>query len=437
MTPAPKFEMDMIGREQTLFPILQPALTGIARIADEAPHADDGHLVEFRAMQVRSVLNKTESKRYLSLEYSINPYRGCEFGCRYCYARYAHGFLAPKETSAPGDGAVGTVPGNAAGPGEWVSGPVASESQCGEANGDPAISPESIWPKPPSHVRVDFSDPLNFERVIFLKQNAAWLLEQELRRLGPKLKDHEIALGTATDPWQPIERRAQITRSILEVFARREGYRLGIVTKSNLILRDLDLLVAIARRNTLVVHITITTPDAVLARKLEPRAPRPDLRLDAVRKLREAGITAGVLCCPLLPGITDSEVAIDRMARLSAEAGASFFAANPLFLKACSRPTYLSFVREHFPSELPQTQRRFALRDFAAPSYAQALARIVARACAKYGLRQRSRDTLLTRETVFNRNPAVRGATQRTHGFERKQPASVVAAAPLQTALFA
>jgi DNA repair photolyase len=431
MAQAAQSEMEGNGSEPTLFPILQPAFKGIARMADEAPHADDGHLVEFRAMQVRSILNKTMSRRYLSLEYSINPYRGCEFGCRYCYARYAHSFLAPKPASAPGDGAVGTVPGNAAGPGQWVSGSVASESQC-----EAVINPESIWPKPPSHARVDFSDPLNFERIIFLKQNAAWLLEQELRRLGPKLKDHEIALGTATDPWQPIERRTQITRSILEVFARKEGYRLGIVTKSNLILRDLDLLRAIARRNTLVVHITITTPDAVLARKLEPRAPRPDLRLDAVRKLREAGITAGVLCCPLLPGITDSEAAIDRMARLSAEAGASFFAANPLFLKACSRPTYLSFVREHFPSELPQTQRRFALRDFAAPSYAQTLARIVARACRKYGLRQRSRDNVLTRETVFNRKPAIHAATQRTHGFERKPPASA-AAAPTQTALFA
>jgi hypothetical protein len=164
--------------------------------------------------------------------------------------------------------------------------------------------------KPP-----DYSDPLTFERLIFLKQNAAWLLEQELRRLGPRPKDHEIAIGTATDPYQPIERRARITRSLLEVFSRKAGYRIGIVTKSNLILRDIDLLAEIARRNRLVVHITITTPDADLARKLEPRAPRPDLRLAAVRELRQAGITAGVLCCPLLPGITDSEAAIDRMAQ--------------------------------------------------------------------------------------------------------------------------
>ncbi len=117
------------------FPSSSLVLTGIARLAEQAPHADDGHLVEFRAMQVRSILNKTVSKRFRSLEYSINPYRGCEFGCRYCYARYAHGFLAPKLASAQRDGAVGTVPGAAAGPGEWVSGPVAAD-----------FAPDQRWP---------------------------------------------------------------------------------------------------------------------------------------------------------------------------------------------------------------------------------------------------------------------------------------------------
>jgi len=415
-------------KTQALFPILPAGPAGIARLAEQSSHADDGHLVEFRAMQVRSILNKTVSKRFRSLEYSINPYRGCEFGCRYCYARYAHGFLAPKETSASRDGAVGTVPGATAGPGEWVPGPAAADFNPFTA--DPA-HPHAGLP-----AKADFSDPLTFERVIFLKQNAAWLLEQELRRLGPKLKEQEIAIGTATDPYQPIERRTQITRSLLEVFARKQGYRLGIVTKSVLITRDIDLLTEIARRNTLVVHITITTPDAQLARKLEPRAPRPDLRFAAVRRLREAGIVAGILCCPLLPGITDSEEAIDGMARRAAQAGASFFAANPLFLKACSRPTYLSFVREHFPSQLRDTERRFALRDFAAPSYARALAHIVARACERHGLRQRSRDSIFIKGTLFDRaRPTLRPSTQRTAGFERKPPES--AAAPCQTALFA
>jgi DNA repair photolyase len=259
----------------------------------------------------------------------------------------------------------------------------------------------------------NFLDPEIFERVIFLKQNAAWLLEQELKRIDPAM---EIALGTATDPYQPVERNARITRSLLEIFARRQGHRLGIVTKSRLIERDLDLLAEIDRRNTLVVHITITTADAELARKLEPRAPRPDLRFAAVRRLRQAGITAGILCCPLLPGITDSEEAINGMARRAAAAGASFFAANPLFLKPCSRPPYLSFLREHFPSLVGDYEKRFGARDFAAPPYRRQLAAIVERACRRCGLRQRSRDTLLTRD------PVLAGRTMRLAGFERKLP---------------
>jgi DNA repair photolyase len=175
----------------SLFPILPAGLTGLARLAAEAEHEHDGHDVEFRALQVRSVLNRSISKRVAWLDYSINPYRGCEFGCRYCYARYTHEFLAPK--------------------------PAQPESWVGAASGPGTAN---------------LRDPEAFERVIFLKQNAAWLLEQELKRIDPK---RQIALGTATDPYQPIERRARITRSLLEVFARKRGYRLGIVTKSKLI----------------------------------------------------------------------------------------------------------------------------------------------------------------------------------------------------------
>jgi DNA repair photolyase len=138
-----------------LFPILPQHAVGIARMAAEAEHADDGHLIEFKTLEVRSILNKSVSKRRLSLAYSINPYRGCEFGCRYCYARYTHEFMAPKisTTSLPG--------------------------------------------------AMNMRDPEAFERLIFLKQNAAWLLEQELKKIDPV---NEIALGTATDPYHPIER---------------------------------------------------------------------------------------------------------------------------------------------------------------------------------------------------------------------------------------
>ena len=362
----------------SLFPILQQHATGIARMAAESRHADDGHLIEFKTLAVRSILNRTVSKRLLWMAYSINPYRGCEFGCRYCYARYTHEFMAPK----------------------------APESAAGDTKGAASVTahatPVNLRDPEPVHIHnsdqpPDMHDPLTFERLIFLKQNAAWLLEQELRKIDPT---QEIALGTATDPYQPIERRARITRSILEVFARHSGYHLGIVTKSRLITRDTDLLAEIARRNTLVVNITITTPDAALARKLEPRAPRPDLRFEALRRLRQAGIRAGVLCAPLIPGITDSEEAIDGMARRAAAAGASFFAANPLFLKPCSRPTYLSFVREHFPSLEPDYHRRFDNADFASPTYRRQISQIVDRACRKYRLGERFKDNSIPGETI-------------------------------------
>jgi DNA repair photolyase len=345
----------------SLFPILSNPVIGIARMAAQAEHAADGHLIEFRTMEVRSILNKSVSKRQLSLAYSINPYRGCEFGCKYCYARYTHEFMAPKTA--------------------------ASDSELEE------ISPPTV---------MNFRDPLSFERMIFLKQNAAWLLEQELKKIDPAL---EIALGTATDPYQPIERKALITRSLLEVFARKTGYRLGIVTKSRLIERDIDLLVEIAQRNTLVVHVTITTPNAKLARLLEPRAPRPDLRFQAVKRLREVGIIAGVFGSPLLPGITDNQRALDGMARRASAVGASFFAAHPLFLKPCSRPTYLSFVREHFPALQADYAKRFATADFAGKAYREKLAKMVDAACRRYGLPQRSTDALLTRNEGGRRIP--------------------------------
>jgi len=348
--------------ESALFPVLPPSLTGLARQASEAERADAGHLVEFRTMQVRSMLNRSISKRLKWLAYSINPYRGCEFGCRYCYARYTHEFLAPA-TVMPPEREPATRVNNGL-----------TDSEVGPTN---------------------FRDPEAFERIIFLKQNAAWRLEQDLKRVDPA---KEIALGTATDPYQPIERRVGITRSLLEVFARKRGYRLGIVTKSTLIERDIDLLSKIGQRNTLVVHVTTTTSDADLVRKLEPRAPRPDLRFQTVGRLRDAGITTGVLCCPLLPGITDSERMIDGMAKKAAEVGANFFAGNPLFLKPCSRPTYLSFVREHFPSLVKDYEKRYGSADFVTTAYSRQLARIVQRACIRYGLRQRSHDALLTRD---------------------------------------
>ncbi len=347
----------------TLFQILPAQKVGMARLAAEAEHTHDGHQIRFFAMRSRSLLNRSLSKRQLSLEWSINPYRGCEFGCKYCYARYTHQFLQP--------GKVDEIPVGA------------------------YEAPEQPWAKA-------------FEHEIYLKENAAWLLEQELGRIDP---EQEIAIGTATDPYQPIERRVGLTRSLLEVFSRRSGYRIGLITKSNLIVRDIDLLRRISAGNNLVIHITITTTSAELARKLEPRAPRPDLRLAALSRLREAGLHAGVLCSPLLPGINDAEASVDSVAKAAASAGASFLGGHPLFLKSCSRPTWLSFVREHFPHLAGDYDRRFATVDFADAAYRRQTAALIRRACERHGLPQRSTDALLTRAI----RPAVKKSVQSAH----------------------
>jgi DNA repair photolyase len=324
-----------------LFPILSrfppvgtdSPLTGIARLAADSSPAGTGHGLEVRSLAVRSILNRSVSRRGLRFAWSINPYRGCEFACRYCYARYTHEFME--------------------------------------------LQPEE------------------FERRIFIKQNAAWLLEQELKQVRP---DQEIALGTATDPYQPVERHAKVTQSLLEVLARQSGLRIGVVTKSTLIERDISLLQRVAERNTLVLHVTITTPQAALARLLEPRAPRPDLRLRTVARLRQAGLTAGILCSPLLPGITDTGKALDGMAKRAKDADASFFSAQPLFLKPCSKEIYLRFVREHFPSLEPMYRQRFDSEAFVSKAYRSRIEALVKAVCGKYSLARRSGDALLTRE---------------------------------------
>lgn len=297
-----------------LFPVLFPILGAppqppLARRAAEAPLCSTGCQTEYRALASRSILTRVNSGRKLPFTYGINPYRGCEFGCRYCYARYAHEFLE--------------------------------------------LAPE------------------DFERKIYFKQCAAWLLAQELKKLRPAAS---IALGTATDPYQPIERRERVTRSLLEVFARSSGFKLGLITKSTLIVRDLDLLREIAARHALTVHFTVTTMDARLARILEPRAPRPDLRMKALARLRQAGIRAGVLCSPVMPNITDSRASMAGVARAAADSDASFFGAGALFLKPCSRPIFLEFVRENFPAQLAAYERRYGSSAFVSAAYRRRIA---------------------------------------------------------------
>ena len=310
-----------------LFPASKkPDLVGIARLAAEGESIREGHNVEYFTLPSRSLLNRCVSNRNLPFTWTINPYRGCEFGCRYCYARYTHEFM-------------------------------------------------------------EMRDGMEFEQKIYVKQQAAGLLRRDLRRVKA---GESIALGTATDPYQPAERRYEITRGILEEFARHRGFELGIVTKSNLIVRDLDLLREVSQNNSLSVHITVTTLDADLARILEPRAPRPDLRIDAVGQLSQAGITVGVSCSPVLPGITDSPANLEAVVRAAANAGASHIFAGPLFLKPCSAAVFLPFLEQHFPRLVDNYRERYQDRSFLPASYGKRIAELIARFRKKYGMKRAS-----------------------------------------------
>jgi DNA repair photolyase len=310
----------------TLFSQIEPGarLVGIAKLAAEGQALDEGHNVEYITLDNRSVLCRCASPR-MPFAWTINPYRGCEFACKYCNARYTHEFM-------------------------------------------------------------ELRDGLDFERRIFVKQHTGWMLRQELSKVRA---GESIAIGTATDPYQPAERKFGITRALLEEFARHRGLRIGLVTKSNLIVRDLDLLQAITKHNHLSIHMTVTTVNNDLARILEPRAPRPDLRLKAVQVLAEGGVHVSVNCAPVLPAITDSPADLEKVVQAAAAAGAKSVFANSLFLKPCSAKVFMPFLQESFPELVPLYQKRFASRAFLPADYRRRISALVKKYCEKYGIGER------------------------------------------------
>jgi DNA repair photolyase len=296
------------------------SLTGIARLAARSPVLEAKSQVRYFEIETRSVLNRTRPG--MPFTWTVNPYRGCEFGCKYCYARYTHTFMG-------------------------------------------------------------IDDVRLFEDQIYAKSDLAPILRQELRKVDPA---EAIAIGTATDPYQPAERRFRRTRSILEVFAAGRGRRLSITTKSDLVSRDVDLLLKIAEQNAISVNVTITTLDRDLARMLEPRAPRPDLRLKAVRTLAEAGIRVGVFPNPILPMITDSERRLDRLAKAARDCGASYFGGGLLFLMPEARKVFFPFLAERFPDLLKRYEERYTRSAYLRGEYADMIRDRVRSIRARYGL---------------------------------------------------
>lgn len=229
-------------------------------------------------------------------------------------------------------------------------------------------------------------DGSEFEKKIFVKQDAAPLLARDIARKyssaskgsGGRLPEH-IAIGTATDPYQPAEREYGVTRACLEELAKHEGLSVSIVTKSHQIVRDIELLQRISERSMLYLNITITTLRARLARLLEPRAPRPDLRLAAVRQLRDAGLYVGVSASPLIPGITDRDGDLEALAAATKHAGAQWFFSGVLFLMPSSAKQFLPFVREKFPRLAKRYEEWYSKNGYAPEAYRKKMSERVAR----------------------------------------------------------
>lgn len=312
-------------------------LVGIARLAAASPPAEtkrkSAERPEYFVLPVKSILNRCDSRR-VPFEWTVNPYRGCEFACRYCYARYTHEYM-----------------------------------------------------------ELDGSE---FEKKIYVKKDAGPLLAWDVAHKysyqseasGGTQAEH-IAIGTATDPYQPAEREYGVTRACLEELAKKEGLRVSIVTKSDQIVRDVDVLQRIAGRSDLAIDITITTLRTRLARMLEPRAPRPDLRLTAVKQLTQAGLAVGISASPLLPGITDREGDLEAVAAAGKAAGAQWFFAGVLFLMPSSARQFFPFLRAKFPRLERQYEKWFSKSGYAPEEYRRRVAERVERIRQMYGLHSR------------------------------------------------
>jgi DNA repair photolyase len=237
---------------------------------------------------------------------------------------------------------------------------------------------------------------LAFERRVFVKENAPDILRRTLRHGSDRhlnlLKGEAIVIGTATDPYQPAERKFRVTRRVLEVLAEHPGLRVVVISKSPLITRDIDVLTRIARHSELSIHISLITLDRELARRLEPRAPTPEARVRALGRLRAAGIEAGINCMPVLPGITDEPRALEALIRRVAEAGATYVAGCALRLRSTARNRYLPFIDEHFPHLSDRYRRTYASGHEAGDKYRDGLRRFFERTCSRYGVASTSYD---------------------------------------------
>jgi DNA repair photolyase len=279
---------------------------------------------DFLRLPVRAALNSPATTGMGF--WSLNPYVGCEFGCSYCYARDTHRYLV-----------------------ERLEGPSASE---------PA------GPVP------------DFERRIFIKTEVADVVR---RTLNPaRLGNATLVIGTATDPYQPAERQFGLTRRVLEALTGFRGLTLAIITKSALVVRDIDVLLRLADRHDVRIHLSLASMDAVLLRRFEPRTPLPHTRIRALAALTRAGLHAGVLLAPILPGITDGWASLAAVFEAAKGAGARYVTGSALRLGPAARTRFLPLLRREFPDLASRYENHFAGRYNASRPYQRALDRRLA-----------------------------------------------------------
>ncbi len=334
----------MAGRVGSRFE--QGALFGEDVLGRPLPVVGEQKDIRYFGVFARSILNGPETTGMGF--WSVNPYVGCAFGCAYCYARYTHGYVLDRSATA------------------------------NPAHEDLRMARDTMPPW------------LAFERRIFVKQNAADVLSRTLRYGSDRhlalARGETIVIGTATDPFQPAERRFRVTRRILEVLADHPGLSVCIITKSPLITRDIDLLRRIDRISSLSVHLSLITLDRELARRLEPRAPTPEARLRALARLRESGIETGINVMPVLPAITDEPEALERLVRAVAERQASYVNACALRLQSAARKRYLPFIDSEFPHLAKRYRATFTTDDHVSEDYRTRLSETMRALCEKHGV---------------------------------------------------
>jgi len=289
---------------------------------------DERRGVEYHELRAKDLVNRLNA-RPMPFGWTVNPYRGCEMACHYCFARYTHEFLG-------------------------------------------------------------LNDPTAFERKIYVKEVDRARLIAELRRA--RRSGRVVALGTATDPYQPAEAKFEVTRRVLEAAREVPGLLLSITTKSTLVARDADLLRDIGAASDVTVNLSITTVDPALARRLEPRAPRPDLRFAAMRELAAAGVATRLFVMPILPRLTDDEVNLRALLVAARDAGAVGAESNVLFLRSGTRETFLQFLSIDFPRLVPEYERLYRGSAYARPDYVRDVEERVRRLAAEVGLATRRRE---------------------------------------------